>query len=194
MLYLLGFFYNTWFPKESNVSNNILSENLTNCENHDSDNDLDRTSTIGVYLPTFPKPGETKVERRSSDVTLERFHAGERRENESICASLKRYQTLPPKASRSSLVSNYQLTFICFNLVMFLASLCFLSNHYRYILVWILRVSTSSICSTIRSSNTKILQLIGIKLSNIESSFWVHKRRRVLIKHKSFWHNQQFHH
>ena len=98
-----------------NVSNNILSENYTNCEIHASDNDLDRISTIGVYLPTFPKPGETKVERRSSDVTLERFHAGERRENESICASLKRYQTLPPKASRSSLVSNYQLTFICVN-------------------------------------------------------------------------------
>ena len=101
--------------KESSVSNDILSEYSTVCENHDSDNDLDRTSTIGVYLPTFPKPGENKVERRSSDVTLERFHAGERRENESICASLKRYQTLPPKASRSSLVSNYQLTFICFN-------------------------------------------------------------------------------
>ena len=180
-------FHNTSIPKESNVLNNILSENSTNCENHDSESDVDRTSTIGVYLPTFPKPGETKVERRSSDVTLERFHAGERRENESICASLKRYQTLPPKASRSSLVSNYQLTFICFNFRHYRDyCFCFPSNHYRYILVWLLRVSTSSICSIIRSSNTKIFQLIGLKLSNIESSLGVHKRRRVRIKYNSF--------
>ena len=117
MLFMLCFFHNNTIVKEPSVSNDILCEYSKVCENHDSDNDLDRTSTIDVYLPTFPKPGETKVERRSSDVTLERFHAGERRENESICASLKRYQTLPPKASRSSLVSNGQVAFTCFKVL-----------------------------------------------------------------------------
>ena len=48
---------------------------------------------------------QTKVTRRSSDVTLEKMHAGERRENETICASLKKYQTLPPKGALHSLVS-----------------------------------------------------------------------------------------
>ena len=48
---------------------------------------------------------QTKVARRSSDVTLEKMHAGERRENETICASLKKYQTLPPKVALHSLVS-----------------------------------------------------------------------------------------
>ena len=46
-----------------------------------------------------------KVERRSSDVTLEKIRAGDRRENETICASLKRYLTLPPNVSLDSLVS-----------------------------------------------------------------------------------------
>ena len=47
---------------------------------------------------------KTNVERRSSDVTLEKMHAGDRRENETICASLKKYQTLPPKIALGSLV------------------------------------------------------------------------------------------
>ena len=46
-----------------------------------------------------------KLERRSSDVTLEKIRAGDRRENETICASLKRYQTLPPNVALDSLVS-----------------------------------------------------------------------------------------
>ena len=45
------------------------------------------------------------VERRSSDVTLEKMHAGDRRENETIGAALKKYQTLPPKIALESLVS-----------------------------------------------------------------------------------------
>ena len=48
---------------------------------------------------------QVKIERRSSDVTLEKIHAGDRRENETICASLKKYQTLPPKVALDSLVS-----------------------------------------------------------------------------------------
>ena len=50
-----------------------------------------------------------KVERRSSDVTLEKIRAGDRRENETICASLKRYQTLPPNVALDSLVSMSKL-------------------------------------------------------------------------------------
>ena len=59
---------------------------------------------IGIDWKKFDKL-QTKVERRSSDVTLEKMHAGDRRENETICASLKKYQTLPPKVALHSLVS-----------------------------------------------------------------------------------------
>ena len=58
---------------------------------------------LGIDWKKFDKL-QTKVERRSSDVTLEKMHAGDRRENETICASLKKYQTLPPKVALHSLV------------------------------------------------------------------------------------------
>ena len=44
------------------------------------------------------------IKRRASDVTLEKLRANDRRENETIGAALKRYQTLPSRISIEALV------------------------------------------------------------------------------------------
>ena len=87
--------------KELEVKDEV-DQGHTIFENHSSHKHPD--AKIGIDQNKLNRL-KSKVERRSSDVTLEKMRAGDRRENETICASLKKYQTLPPKIRLSNLVS-----------------------------------------------------------------------------------------
>ena len=101
------------FLKETQKTDSIHNEASTFQDNVGKDNFAAKASLSWRKL--YQSQG--KVERRSSDVTLEKMHAGDRRENETICASLKKYQTLPPKVALDSLVSFWKSALLLWVLI-----------------------------------------------------------------------------